>query len=179
MLTILRCTLFVSALETHRRGHAPEDVDIVIITHCHMDHIGGLMTGGKLQFPNAGYVFGAAEFDFWMRGNVRDERKFNLHLFEEFAAPLADRATFIKPGEQIVSGICAVDTSGHSPGMMVYMIESQGEQMLNWADTCGHYVVSLQRPDLHVAVDDDKEKAVITRKRILDLVATDRILVAG
>jgi glyoxylase-like metal-dependent hydrolase (beta-lactamase superfamily II) len=160
-------------------GYQPEDVDVVVITHGHPDHIGGLTEGGRPVFPNARYVFGAAEFDFWKRGEVRDFRKFNRELFMKIAAPLADRASFVKPGDEIVTGIRAVDAAGHSPGMMAYLIESQGKAVLNWADTCGHYVVSLQRPDIHLDVDDDKEKAAATRKRILEMVATDEMFVIG
>src|SRR5262249_55517481 len=61
-----------------RAGYAAEDVDVVVITHGHPDHIGGLMEGGKPVFTNARHVFGAAEFDFWKRGeNVREARKVN------------------------------------------------------------------------------------------------------
>jgi glyoxylase-like metal-dependent hydrolase (beta-lactamase superfamily II) len=160
-------------------GYTPEDVDVVVITHGHPDHIGGLMDGGRPVFANARYVFGAAEFDFWKRGDVREARKFNRELFMKIGAPLADRASFIKPGDEVVPGIRAIDTAGHSPGMMAYLIESEGKCLLNWADTCGHYVVSVQRPDIHLDVDDDKEKAAETRKRILDMVATDEIFVIG
>jgi hypothetical protein len=59
------------------------------------------------------------------------------------------------------------------------MIESEGKRLFNWADTCGHYVMSLQRPDLHLDVDDEKEKAVATRKRILEMVASEGLPVAG
>jgi glyoxylase-like metal-dependent hydrolase (beta-lactamase superfamily II) len=160
-------------------GYEPQDVDVVVVTHGHPDHIGGLMMGGEPVFPNARYVFGAAEFDFWKRGNVRDARKFNRELFMKIAVPFADRASFIKAGDEVVPGIRAVDAAGHSPGMMAYLIESEGKRLLNWADTCGHYVVSLQRPDIHLDVDDDKEMAAATRKRILDMVATDEIFVLG
>ena len=161
-------------------GYKPEDVDVVVITHGHPDHIGGLMKGGQPVFPNARYVFGAAEFDFWNKGeNVREARKFNRELYVKIVVPLANRATMIKPGDEVVPGITAVDAAGHSPGLLAFMIESEGKQLLNWADTCNHYVVAIQRPDLHLDVDDDKEKAVATRKRILDMVATDRLFVAG
>jgi len=63
--------------------------------------------------------------------------------------------------------------------MIAYLIESERKRLLNWADTCGHYVVSLQRPDIHLDVDDDKEMAVETRKRILDMAAADGMFVAG
>jgi glyoxylase-like metal-dependent hydrolase (beta-lactamase superfamily II) len=160
-------------------GYEPQDIDVVVITHGHPDHIGGLTRGGEAVFPNARYVFGAAEFDFWQRGDVREARKFNRELFMKIAVPLAERASFVRPGDEVVPGIRAVDAAGHSPGMMAYLIESEGKRVLNWADTCGHYVVSLQRPDIHLDVDDDKEKAVATRKRILDMVATDEIFVIG
>ncbi len=161
-------------------GYKPEDVDVVVITHGHPDHIGGLMAGGKPVFSNARYVFGAAEFDFWKRGeNVRDMRKFNRELFMKLAAPLADRATFINPGDEAVPGIRAIDATGHSPGMMAYLIESEEKRLLNWADTCGHYVIAIQRPDLLHDVDDDQQKAVAARQRILDMAATDQLAVVG
>jgi glyoxylase-like metal-dependent hydrolase (beta-lactamase superfamily II) len=163
-----------------KAGYQPEDIDVVVLTHGHPDHIGGLTEGGKPVFPNARYVFGAAEFDFWKRGeNVREARKFNRELFVEIAVPLADRSSFIKPGDELAPGIRAVDAAGHSPGLIAYHVESGGKRLLIWADTCLHYVVAVQRPEWHIDVDDDKDKAVGTRKRILDMVATDKLFVAG
>jgi glyoxylase-like metal-dependent hydrolase (beta-lactamase superfamily II) len=161
-------------------GCAPADIDIVVITHGHPDHIGGLADGGRPVFPNARYVFGAAEFDFWKRGeNVREARKFNRELFVKLALPLAERASFVEPGHAIAPGIHAIDAAGHSPGMLAYHVESEGKRLLIWADTCVHYVMAIQRPTWHLDVDDDKEKAVATRERILSMAATDRLVVAG
>ncbi|HTV37615.1 MAG TPA: MBL fold metallo-hydrolase [Xanthobacteraceae bacterium] len=161
-------------------GYQPGDIDVVVTTHGHPDHIGGLLDRGQPVFPNARYVFGAAEFDFWKRGeNVREARKFNRELFVKLAVPLADKAAFINPGDEVVAGIRAVDAAGHSPGMLAFHVESAGKRLLIWADTCNHYVIAVQRPDWQLDVDDDKDKAVATRKRVLDMAATDKLFVAG
>jgi glyoxylase-like metal-dependent hydrolase (beta-lactamase superfamily II) len=161
-------------------GYRAEDIDIVVITHGHPDHIGGLVEGGRPVFSNARYVFGAAEFDFWNRGeNVREARKFNRELFVKICVPLADRSTFIKPGDDVASGITAVDAAGHSPGLLAFHIESTGKRFMITADTCTQYVMAVQRPEWYFEMDDDKEKAVATRKRILDMLANEKLFLAS
>jgi glyoxylase-like metal-dependent hydrolase (beta-lactamase superfamily II) len=161
-------------------GYAPEDIDIVVLTHGHPDHIAGLVEGGKPAFPNARYVFGRAEYDYWVKGeNIRERRLGNRKQFVELCMPFAPRATFIEPGGDVVSGVTAVEAHGHSAGHMAYHIESGGERLLLMADVSNHYVVSLQVPDWHGDFDDDKDRAVATRKRILDMVATERIWAIG
>jgi glyoxylase-like metal-dependent hydrolase (beta-lactamase superfamily II) len=161
-------------------GVGPDDIDIVILTHCHPDHIGGLFAGAAPAFTRAHYVFGAAEFDFWMRGQgVRQGRLKNRDLFMRSCAKLAERATFVNPGQQILPGITAIDAAGHSPGLIAYSIASEEKRLLIWSDTCLHYILSLQRPDWQANVDDDKEKAVSTRRRLLAMAADERLPVAG
>ena len=161
-------------------GISAADIDIVVLTHAHPDHIGGLERDGVHVFPRARYVFGAKEFDFWMRGEgVRDARRANRELFMKSCAPLAGAATLVRPGQEIVTGIKAVDAAGHSPGLLAYLIESESKRLLIWSDTCLHYVVSLQHPQWQAAVDDDKDEAARTRQRLLAMAADERLLVAG
>jgi glyoxylase-like metal-dependent hydrolase (beta-lactamase superfamily II) len=170
--------LLTDAIEA--AGYSAGDITDVVITHMHPDHINGLMIGGEVTFPNANYITGRAEFDFW----TADERMSGgtegvASIVTEKVKPLAERFTFLEPGQDADGGVTAVDAFGHTPGHMAYMLENGGKQLLLMADTTNHYVASLQKPEWHVRFDMDKEKAGQTRKRILDMAATDRIPIMG
>ncbi len=160
-------------------GYQPEQIDVVVITHGHPDHIGGLLHDGKPSYPNARIVFGEAEYAFWEKGEVREARKGNLDLFKKIAVPFREKATLLKPDGEVVPGIRAVNAFGHSPGMLAFHVESDGQRLLIWGDVANHYVVSIQQPDWATGFDDIKDAAIASRKRILDMVATDKIPVAG
>jgi glyoxylase-like metal-dependent hydrolase (beta-lactamase superfamily II) len=168
----------VAALQA--AGFEPAQVDLVVITHMHGDHIGGLMTDGAPTYPNARYVTGELEYDFWSsEERLSGPTEGNAQLVQANVVPLADRTTFLKDEGEVVSGISGLAAHGHTPGHMAYHIESDGRRLLLWADTANHFVVSVQRPEWHVRFDMDKEAAAATRKRIFDLAATDRIPVTG
>ncbi|WP_371833458.1 MBL fold metallo-hydrolase [Ferirhizobium litorale] len=161
-------------------GYSPDDVSIVVVTHMHGDHIGGLMEAGAPAFPKARYVIGQAEYDFWKddaRKGTAAENGHNLVL--KNVVPLAEKATFIGDNAEVVTGITSMMAAGHTPGHMIFLIESDGKQMALTADTANHYVLSLQQPDWEVRFDMDKAAAAQARRKVFDMIATDRLAFVG
>ncbi len=156
-------------------GYEPGQIDVVAISHCHPDHIGGLMNGGEPTYPNARYAIGRTEYDWWTSEAPEDQAA----LVQSNVVPLSEQMTFLEDGDDVVSGITAMATFGHTPGHMAFHIESNGQRLLNFADVTNHYVASLRRPDWHVVFDHDKEAAVETRRRVLYMLATERIPAVG
>lgn len=153
-------------------GVAPGDVTRVALSHLHPDHIGGLADeAGSPTFPNAAYHAGQVEFDHWAASG--DE------LFEAKVRPFAEKMTFLKGEDAVVPGVTAIEAFGHTPGHLAFRLESDAGQMIAIADTANHYVWSLGHPDWEVLFDADKAQAAATRKRVFDMIAADRLAVAG
>lgn len=161
-------------------GYTPEDVTVVVLTHLHGDHIGGLMEDGGPAFPNARYVTGQIEYDFWTdTARVGTSAEGGHKSVLEKVKPLADKMTFIGDGAEVVSGITGMAAFGHTPGHMIFNVESDGRRLILAADTANHYVLSLQRPEWEVRFDMDKAAAAATRKKVFDMIATDRVAFLG
>ncbi len=152
-------------------GYSADAVTHVVLTHMHGDHIGGLMTDGSETFANAAYITGQAEFDHWSGTDNEG--------FANMVAPLAEKMSFIGDGASVTSGITSMAAFGHTPGHMAYMLESDGQQLVIFADLANHYVWSLAYPDWEVRFDMDKEAAAATRRRILGMLATDQVAFIG
>ncbi len=161
-------------------GYKPDDITLVVLSHFHPDHIGGLMEGGKPVFANARYAAGKVEYDFWTDPARLDTPAKNAALLvEKNVKPLADKITFLEDGSQVVPGIQALAAFGHTPGHLAFRIASQGKQLMLVSDTANHFVITLQKPQWHVSFDVDKEQAVKTRERIFGLLAEEKIPFIG
>lgn len=152
-------------------GYTPDQVDVVVITHMHGDHIGGLGDKGFVTFETARYVTGRHEYDHWAAtGN---------QLFDTNMKPLAEKTTFLEDEGSVAPGISAVLAPGHTPGHMGYRIESEGKSLMLIADTANHYVWSLAHPDWEVKFDMDKSAAAGTRRKMLGMLAAERMPFIG
>ncbi|QIE40582.1 MBL fold metallo-hydrolase [Meridianimarinicoccus aquatilis] len=152
-------------------GYSPDQVDTVVLTHMHGDHIGGLTGDAGETFTNARYVTGSTEHNHWS-GAGSDG-------FDAKVAPLNDKMTFLEDGGSVASGVTAMAAFGHTPGHMGYMLESDGQQLMLFADLANHYVWSLAYPDWEVLFDMDKAAAAATRRRVLSMLATDKVPFIG
>lgn len=168
-------------------GRKPEDIDIIVVSHTHPDHVGNLRAadGGK-AFPRATVFVPRADWDFFIRSTpdlsympVPDDfrRRFAAAI-RQSVEPVTAGIELYDPGEEIVPGLTTLSASGHTPGMANILVQSGNDQLLLTADLAYHPVVNVDRPWVP-GPDRDKDAARASRHRIFDMAASDRMLVLG
>lgn len=163
-------------------GVHANDIDTVILTHGHADHIGGNLTSeGELAFPNAEHVMWKSEWEFWTADPDLSPLKVDEHLVQillEWAhknlPPIRDRLTLIERETEIRPGIRALPAPGHTPGHMAVRISSGDEQLLHLVDTALH-PIHLEHPEWWAAVDYLPEQTVTTRRALLEQAAEEQL----
>jgi glyoxylase-like metal-dependent hydrolase (beta-lactamase superfamily II) len=167
-------------------GYTPEQVDRVLVTHLHSDHIGGLTTqDGKRVFPNADVFVSKAENDFWLSPEIAAKAPKEAQPF--FQAAQAISAPYLKAGkwhtfsdsEAITDGVRIVPLHGHTPGHTGYEFSSQGQKILFWGDTIHEQLVQLSHADITVVFDIDHAAAAAMRKQLFPTLARETTLIAG
>lgn len=162
--------------ELERTGYSPSDITVVAFTHLHIDHIGGLLLNGKPVFPNARYLVGRVEYDYWTSEAAKTgPRPENVQFVADYVTPLLDRIIFIEGGQEVLSGVRAVDTFGHTPGHLSYEVETSIGPVAITGDILLHHVFAFQQPDWTSDFDSDPQQAAETRRRLLADLADRRI----
>jgi glyoxylase-like metal-dependent hydrolase (beta-lactamase superfamily II) len=163
-------------------GIGPGDIDTVILTHGHPDHLGGNTDAeGKPAFPNARYFIWKDEWDFWT--SEQAEQRLDEHVREiliRFARknlpPLQGKIDLLDRETEIVPGIRAIAAPGHTPGHMALEISSEGEQLLCISDAALH-PIHLEQPEWYAVVDFAPQETVSTRRRLLSRAVARKALV--
>jgi len=167
-------------------GYTPEAVNIVLLTHLHSDHAGGLTThDGKRVFPNADVYVAKVESDFWLSPDIAAKAPKDAQPFFQSAQAIA--APYIKAGnwhtfsgsETIVDGMELVPLPGHTPGHTGYEFSSRGQKVLFWGDIVHALRVQIKHPEVTAMFDIDPTAAAATRHQILLKLANEDVLIAG
>jgi glyoxylase-like metal-dependent hydrolase (beta-lactamase superfamily II) len=165
-------------------GIDPKTIDQIVISHFHPDHINGIKTkDNTLIFPNAEIMVPAAEWAFWSDdANMRaapDGLKIVFHNVRRIFNDIAKDVTHYQPGKVVAPGVETVAAPGHTPGHTVFAIQSGKDAMMVLSDTTQHPALFARNPEWEPQFDIDGAAAVMTRKKLLDRVAADRMLVTG
>ncbi len=151
-------------------GYQPEQVDAVLVTHMHPDHVGGLAADGRMVFPNATVHVDRHDADFWLSPANLDKAPADAKGF--FQGAMASLKPYVDAGRlkthdgdtALLPGISAQGSRGHTPGHSTYVIESKGQKLVLWGDLMHVAAVQFAEPAVTIRFDTDSKAAAAQRK---------------
>ena len=166
-------------------GIGAGDIDTVVISHMHPDHINGLKdVDGKVAFPNAEIMVSSPDWAFWM--SEENAAKAASPMAKNYFAnakkvmgDMSDRVKRYEPGKEVAPGVTAVEAFGHTPGHVAFAVASGDKRLLVQSDVTNIPSFFLRNPDWHVAFDNDPVMAQATRHKIYDMAAAEKMPVIG
>ena len=167
-----------------RLGMTPEDITHVVFTHAHPDHIWGLLDEfDDPLFYNATYMMGRGEWDYWWNpetvNTIGDARAAFAVGAKRRMQAIEDAVVLFEDGQEILPGILALSTPGHTPGHMAFEIRHGATAALVLGDAIGNHHVAFQRPDWESGSDQDMALAAKTRGMLFDRIMADDLAVVG
>lgn len=164
-------------------GIDPKNIDTILVSHFHGDHISGIRAkGGAANYPNAEIMVPSGEWQFWNdasnQARVIDNFKPGFANVKRVFDPVAKDVKQFEHGKELVAGITAVDSRGHSPGHTAFLVASGNGKLLVTSDTVNHQIL-IRNPDWSLWADMDAAMAITARKRLLDMAATDKIQISA
>ncbi len=160
-----------------------DQIDAVLLTHLHPDHVGGLTVEGRPAFKNADIYVSEDDAKFWLGKEAADKAPAEMKPFFQMASdavkPYAHRLRPLPKSGEIAPGVTVIALPGHTAGHTGYLFASGKEQMLVWGDIVHNAALQFPRPEITLAFDTDQQQAAQARKRAFDMAATDHLLVAG
>lgn len=165
-------------------GIDPASVSHVLLTHTHPDHLWGAIDDFDAPaYANATYHLSQGEWDYWMDPGLFGKLPETQHAFaagaQRILKLIEPKLKRFRPGEEPVAGIAAIDTAGHTPGHVSFEVRGGGDPFVVTGDAITHPIVSFQRPDWAGGFDRDGEQAAASRRKLLDRLASDRLLLSG
>lgn len=170
-----------------RLGLFPDDIDVIVISHIHPDHVGNLRAAdGGRAFPKARVLAPRADWAFFVEAEpdlsyMPVPREFRMRFaanIKQSVQPVTQGIELYEAGTEILPGLTTIAAFGHTPGMAAFLVHSGNDQLLLTADLAYHPVVNIDRP-WRPGPDRDQEAAATARHRIFDQAAADRMLILG
>jgi glyoxylase-like metal-dependent hydrolase (beta-lactamase superfamily II) len=164
-------------------GYDPANVDTIIVSHFHGDHINGMRRkDGTAVFAKAEVIVPAPEWAFWMddarMASAPDAMKPGFGNVRRVFSPIAKDVKQFEPGKEVAPGITSIAAHGHTPGHCAFVISSGSSSLIAMADTTNHPALFVKNPDWSAIFDMDADMARASRRRMLDMAATERSQVA-